>query len=84
MTLKDSAAPWTISEQIVEDLPTGLTFQFEVVPDDADAPYHLRIFGDNLPFGNREILFGSDGRTCASGTATAGLCKPTWLTELEK
>lgn len=55
----------------------GLTFQFEVVPDDKDVPYRLRIFGD-LPFGNREILFDRHGIANGGGTLLAGICKPTW------
>ena len=51
---------WTIKNQVFEDLPTGLTFQFETV-DDTSAPFRFRIFGDSLPFGNREILFMPDG-----------------------
>ena len=80
MGLKDDACEWTIREQIVEDLPSGLTFQFEVVPD-STARYRLCIFGD-LPFGNREILFDVNGKEAGSGTALAGLCKPTWLTKV--
>lgn len=38
MGLKDDAQDWTIKEQILEDKPTGLTLQFEFVPDDHDAP----------------------------------------------
>jgi hypothetical protein len=81
MGLKAEAREWTIREQIVEDLPSGLTFQFEVVPD-STARYRLRIFGD-LPFGNREILFDVNGKEAGSGTALAGLCKPTWLTVVD-
>jgi hypothetical protein len=81
MGIKQDARDWTIKEQIVEDEASGLTIQFEVVPD-STARYRLRIFGD-LPFGNREILFDAGGKEAGSGTALAGLCKPTWLCNLD-
>jgi len=81
MGLKDGAEDWTIKEQIVEDLASGLTLQFEYVPQDKGAPFRLRIFGD-LPFGNREIMFGPNGEKAGAGTALAGSCKPTWLTNV--
>lgn len=82
MAIKQDAREWTIKEQVVEDPASGLTFQFEIVEQDRGAPFRLRIFG-NLPFGNREILFDLEGKKAGSGTATAGLCKPTWLTSVD-
>lgn len=81
MDMEDSRK-WIISEQIVEDLPTGLTFQFEVVPNDHDAPFRFRIFGE-LPYGNREILFDKNGKMVGSGTGLTSHCKPTWLTKID-
>ncbi len=77
MSLKPDGGTWSIKEQIVEDPATGLTLQFEVVPD-SDAPFQLRIFGEALPFGNREILFGQSGKEAGGGTLLSGLCRPTW------
>ncbi len=82
MPLKDNAKDWTIKEQIIEDPVSGLTFQFEVIPS-STARYCLRIFGD-LPHGNREIIFDVEGQEAGAGTAVSGLCKPTWLTEIEE
>lgn len=82
MAIKDDAQHWAIKEQIVEDEATGLTFQFEVVSDDEDAPFRLRIYGD-LPFGNREIMFDRNGKKAGSGTALTGLSKASWLTKVE-
>lgn len=79
MSIRPNAREWTIREQIIEDPVTGLTIQFETVPDDADSPYRLRIFGAGK-FGNRELLFGPSGQRTGSGTFL-GLCKPTWLNE---
>lgn len=75
--IRDEAKPWIVPEQILEDPASGLTFQFEVMPGDSDAPLRLRIFGD-LPFGNREILFNRGGSKVGSGTLVSGRCKPTW------
>jgi hypothetical protein len=80
MALKPKGMQWKIMEQIIEDLPTGLTFQFAVV-DDPDGPFRLRIYGD-VPFGNREIIFGAGGERTGGGTATAGACRPSWLQEI--
>jgi hypothetical protein len=75
MALKPDGKPWTIREQIVEDPATGLAFQFEVMPD---GEHRFRVFGDALPFGNREITFDSDGEEAAAGTYT-GRCRPAWM-----
>ena len=81
MSTKQDARDWTIKEQIVEDLASGLTFQFEVIPD-STARYRLRIYGD-IPHGNREIIFDVEGKEAGSGTALSGLCKPAWLTNVD-
>ena len=78
MGLARDGKAWTIKEQIIEDLATGLTLEFEVVPEDLEAPFRLKILGD-LPFGNREIMFGRDGKEACSGMVLSGLCRPTWL-----
>ena len=82
MSVKESPREWTVKEQVVEDLASGLTFQFESIPG-SDAPFRLRIFGSILPFGNREILFNSEGEEAGSGTLLSGLCRPTWLTNVD-
>jgi len=69
---------WSINEQIIEDA-SGLTLQFEVTPD---GEPRLRIFGEALPFGNREIQFTPDGRHAGAGTTTTGLSRPSWMTEM--
>lgn len=80
MSIKPGGQNWIVKEQIVEDRATGLTFQFEVVPD-STARYRLRIFGD-LPYGNREIVFDVEGKEAGSGTALTGFCRPAWLTQV--
>lgn len=76
MSVKPDGRAWTVREQIVEDPASGLTIQFEVMPD---GEPRLRIFGNALPFGNREIVFDANGIEAGGGTVTAGLCKPSWL-----
>ena len=80
MALKPNGKKWTIKEQIVEDLPTGLTFQFSLV-DDPDGPFRLKIFGD-FPLGNREIIFDAEGQKVGGGTSITGTCRPSWLREI--
>ena len=78
MAFKHDGKPWTIREQVIEDQTTELTFQFEVV-EGTSAKYRLRLFGKNLPFGNREIIFDEAGAYAGGGTFTASVCKPAWL-----
>jgi hypothetical protein len=80
MALKPDGKFWTVREQIIEDPASGLTFQFEVMPD---GKPRLRVFGDKLRFGNREIIFDENGEEAGAGTATAGLCRPAWLERVD-
>ena len=81
MSIRTNAKYWSVKEQIVEDPVSGLTFQFEVLPSGTKI---LRIFGERLPYGNRDIFFDQDGIEDGSGTSTSGLCKPSWPTEIEE
>lgn len=86
MAVKENAKMCVIREQIISDEASGLTFQFEVKKGIYDGQTVnetvLRIFGDSLPYGNREIIFDPDGKETASGTATSGLCRPAWMTKV--
>lgn len=75
MPAKPDGKVWAVVEQIVEDPASGLTFQFEVMPN---GESRLRIFGDSLPLGNREIIFDRNGEEAGAGCYT-GLCRPAWL-----
>jgi hypothetical protein len=75
MPLKPSGSLCSIREQIVEDLASGLTLQFEC----NNGRTRLVIAGTSLPFGNREILFDGDGREAAAGTLVGEFRKPSWL-----
>ena len=79
MSIKPNGQSWVVREQVFDDPATGMTFQFEVTPD---GEPRLRIFG-NVPFGNREFVFNTAGVKTGSGTATRGLCRPAWMTEIE-
>jgi hypothetical protein len=79
VTLKPNGSDWKVKEQIIDDLASGLTIQFEVAPD---GEPRLRIYGELLPFGNREIQFHRDGTLAGAGTAT-GICRPSWLSSLD-
>jgi hypothetical protein len=78
MPTKPNGALCAIREQIVEDLTSGLTLQFECV----DGRTRLIISGRSLPFGNREILFDAEGREAAAGTLLGEYRKPSWLKKL--
>ena len=62
---------WTIKEQVVEDLPTGLTIEFV---NKNDGLAWMRLRGDILPFGNREIGFDVEGMVGPAGTFTGDYC----------
>jgi hypothetical protein len=79
MPIKTDAKKWIVLEQIVEDPATGLTFQFEVTPD---GEPRLRLFGEKLPFGNREIHFDRIGMEAGSSTVTSGSTGPSWSNEV--
>ena len=63
MALKPNAATCWIREQIVEDLPSGLTLRFEAREDGT----RFVILGRALAGGRREILFDSEGRVVGVG-----------------
>ena len=75
MPMKPNGSLCSIREQIVEDVASGLVLQFEC----HEGRTRLVIAGENLPFGNREILFDHDGREAASGTLVGHFRKPSWL-----
>ena len=68
MPVKPNGALCAIKEQIVEDLASGLILQFEC----SNGHTRLVIAGRALPFGNREIIFDSDGREAAAVLDIAG------------
>jgi hypothetical protein len=76
MATRENGKQWVVREQVIEDPASGLVFQFEVAPD---GEMKFRVFGESLPFGNREFYFNRDGEKAGSGTATRGLCRPAYL-----
>lgn len=79
VTLKPDGARCEIQEQIIEDVATKMTLQFEVAPDGETV---LRIFSD-IMFGNRQFNF-KDGLLVGTGTSTRGVCRPAWMTKIEE
>lgn len=78
MALKPNGIVCEIREQIVEDAATGLVLQFECI----DGRPRVVIAGDSLPYGNREILFDSEGRVAGAGTLPGEYRRPSWLKEV--
>lgn len=74
MPLKPFAGMCRIREQIVEDLPSGLTLQFELV----DGGVRLTLAGKCLA-SNREILFDGEGRLLQLRAAKHAFRRPSWL-----
>ncbi len=79
MSVKPNGKICAIAEQIIEDPVSELTLQFEHMENGLTK---LTIYGD-LPFGNRDFVFDSGGAMSGAGTATAGLCRPSWLREVK-
>ena len=74
MPIKPLARLCHVREQIIEDLPSGLTLQFEA----SEGGVRLTIAGKALP-ANREIVFDAEG--CAVKTRASGHAfrRPSWL-----
>jgi len=66
--IKRNGKDLIIKEQIFDDA-SGITFQFVVVEHASDFPFRIRMYGDILPFGNRELTIGRDGVVNGGGTA---------------
>jgi hypothetical protein len=75
MPIKPNGNLCHVREQIIEDAASGLTLQFEC----SEGRTRLVIFGAALPYGNREILFDSEGREAAAGTLLGEFRRPSWL-----
>jgi len=71
----------TIKEQIIHDPASGLTIQFESAPDGTPR---LRVYGQNLEFGNRDFAFDGSGDLVGRGTALAGPNRPTIRVNLDQ
>ena len=63
-----AATGFVVTEQIYEDLVSELTLKFTACNDGSGGK--LQILGD-IPFGNRDIFFGPDGKINGTGTALA-------------
>jgi len=81
MALKPNGKSMAILEQIIEDPVSGLTYQFEV---GKSGDGYLRIFGDILPFGNREFQFSTDGKEVGAGTFISEPPRPGWLRKVDR
>lgn len=79
MPIKPNGTPCNIREQIIEDLVTGLTFQFETVDD---GTTRLRIYGNSLPFGNRVFTFDNSGAQVAMGVAVTNPGRASWIKKI--
>ena len=76
MPVKPLAHLCRVREQIVEDLPSGLTLQFEAVEG---GGVMLTIAGKALGGGNREILFDADGHAFQTRASPQAFRRPSWL-----
>lgn len=57
----------TLREQIIFDAVTGLTIDIRATEI---GGAEICVYGENIPFGNREFAFDETGIKYASGTAT--------------
>ena len=66
--VKQDAKTLKIKEQTIWRDPSGLTIEFVCI-DSTHHPFRVRLYGDCLEFGNRELTFGHDGICNGGGTA---------------
>ena len=83
MATKPNGRVCAIREQIIEDMASGLTLQITFAEDDGEAPFRLRIYGDALPFGNREFMFDKGGAKAGGATALRVSSRATWLRKVK-
>lgn len=74
MPIKPLARLCYIREQLVEDLPSGLTLHFEAF----EGGVRLTIAGRALA-GNREIVFDAQGGAAKTGAGEHAFRRPSWL-----
>lgn len=74
MPIKPLARLCYVREQIVEDLPSGLTLQFEAF----EGGVRLTIAGKALR-ASREIVFDAEGGAAKSGESKQAFRRPSWL-----
>ncbi len=74
MPIKPLARLCTIREQIVEDLPSGLTLQFEAF----EGGVRLTIAGKALQ-SSREIVFDTEGGAVKTQAGKHAFRRPSWL-----
>ena len=67
--VKQDAKFLKIKEHILYNDASGLTIDFVVNEDTPDCPFRIRIYGNILPYGNREITIDKDGIINGGGTA---------------
>jgi hypothetical protein len=65
MALKPNARVCRVLEQVIEDLPSGLTMHFEAW----EGGCRLIIAGRALPSGHRELVFDAEGQVIRIGEA---------------
>lgn len=70
--LKENSKEICIKEQVLFEDASGLTLEFVSVENDEKFPYRIRIYGDILPYGNREIFINKDGKIDGGGTYLGG------------
>ena len=66
--IKENSKELRIMEQVLFEDASGLTIEFVMIESDDKFPYRIRIYGEVLPYGNREIFIDKDGKIDGGGT----------------
>ena len=77
MAIKPAAATWSVKEQIVEDLASGLLLRFSVCGF-SHSPYRLTIV-DKVRGQTLEFLFDDKGKKIGASTIMSGPQELNWL-----
>jgi hypothetical protein len=78
MAAKPDGTRFPISEQIFDDPVTGICFQFLAEPDNLEAPFRLRLFG-NIPYEDHEFMFDKNGIIQDGEVILVRRPRPSWL-----
>lgn len=74
ITIKENAKTLKIKEHTIWEDSCGLTIEFIVNENTPECPYRIKLYGDVLKFGNRQLEFGLDGINNGGGTCLQEAC----------
>jgi hypothetical protein len=68
LIIKEGKRELRIREQILLNDASGLTYEFTVIEGDTLCPFRIRIYGEQMLLGNRELTVSPEGIINGGGT----------------